>query len=80
MTLAEERELEVIKAGLTYVMADAHSKEPQWHARYPWVEDPAVLLNNRKVFEATFLRTEKQISKEPEWRKAYITQVHDMLN
>lgn len=35
MTLAEERELEVIKSGLTYVAADDHSEKPHWHTKYP---------------------------------------------
>lgn len=49
MTLAEERELEEIKDGLTYVAADDHSERPHWHAKYPWVEVPATLPNNRRV-------------------------------
>nr|XP_061826459.1 uncharacterized protein LOC133612783 [Nerophis lumbriciformis] len=80
MTLAEERELEVVKGGLTYVTEDNHSKEPHWHARYPWVEDPMSLPNNRKTAKATFLRTEKQLAKTPEWKVAYAAQVHDMID
>lgn len=79
MTLAEERELEVVREGLTYVTEDHHSKGSHWHAKYPWLEDPASLPNNRKAVEATFLRTEKQLSKEPEWKIAYAAQVHDMV-
>ncbi len=51
MTLAEERELEVVRSGLTYALVDDHSERPHWHARYPWVEDPATLPNNRKAVE-----------------------------
>ncbi|XP_058477623.1 uncharacterized protein LOC131448851 [Solea solea] len=80
MTLAEERELQVVKDGLTYVTGDAHSKEPHWHTRYPWVEDPDSLPNNKRTVEATFLRTEKQLAKEPEWKVAYTAQVHDMID
>ncbi|XP_033975580.1 uncharacterized protein LOC117473794 isoform X2 [Trematomus bernacchii] len=80
MTLAEERELEVVKDGLTYVMSDDHSREPHWHAKYPWLEDPASLPNNRGAVEATFLRTEKQLAKAPEWKSAYKAQVHDMVD
>lgn len=69
MTLSEEKELEIIRQGLTYVKADVHSPEPHWDIKYPWIEDPSSLPNNRKV-EATFLRTEKQLKKEPEWRPA----------
>lgn len=79
MTLAEERELEVIKSGLTYVAADDHSEKPHWHTKYPWVEDPATLPSNRSAVEATFLRTERQLAREPEWKAAYAAQVHEMV-
>ncbi len=71
MTLSEERELEIIRQGLTYVKADAHSQEPHWDTKYPWIEDPNNLPNNRNAVEATFLRTERQLKKEPEWRVVY---------
>lgn len=35
--------------------------------------------NNRNAVEATFLRTERHLKKEPEWYVAYTTQVHDMV-
>ncbi|KAB5567602.1 hypothetical protein PHYPO_G00234660 [Pangasianodon hypophthalmus] len=79
MTLSEERELEIIRKGLTYVKADAHSSEPHWDTKYPWIEDPVSLPDNRSAVEATFLRTEKQLKKEPEWRVAYGAQVHEMV-
>ncbi|KAI2651190.1 Ribosome-binding factor A [Labeo rohita] len=69
MTLAEERELEVVRSGLTYVTSDDYSKKPHWHARYPWIE--VTLPNNRRAVEMTFWRTEKQLSKEAEWKAAY---------
>ncbi|CAI5671305.1 unnamed protein product [Oreochromis niloticus] len=80
MTLAEEREMEIVRNGLNYSTGDDHSSEPHWHAKYPWVEDPAALPNNRKAVEATFIRTEMKLSKEPEWRTAYAAQVHEMVN
>lgn len=80
ITLAEETELEVVREGLTYVTADSHSNEPHWHTRYPWVEDPASLPNNIKAVEATFLRTERQLAKDPEWKVAYTPQVHNMVD
>ncbi|XP_070408825.1 uncharacterized protein [Nothobranchius furzeri] len=80
ITLAEEREMEIVRNGLTYSSGDDHSPEPHWHATYPWLEDPATLPNNKKAVEATFLRTEKQLSKEPEWKAAYSAQVHEMVN
>jgi len=79
MTLNEERELEVIKKGLTYVKADSHSEKPHWDTRYPWIQDPSSLPNNRSGVEATFMRTEKQLKKEPEWKIAYTAQVHEMV-
>lgn len=79
MTLSEERELEMIRQGLSYMKSDAHSQEPHWDTKYPWIEDPSSLPNNRSAVEATFLRTEKQLKKEPEWRAAYTTQVHEMV-
>lgn len=82
MTLAEERELEVVRIGLTYTLVDDHSERPHWHARYPWIEDPSTLPNNRKSDErwGLFLRTERQLAKELEWKAAYAAQVHDMVN
>lgn len=80
MTLAEEREMEIIRNGLTYVTGDDHSAEPHWHAKYPWTEDPNSLPNNKRAVEATFLRTEKQLSREPEWKEAYTSQVHEMVD
>ena len=59
MTLAEERELEIIKEGLTCVQGDSHTTSPHWDAKYPWTEDPASLPNNKGAVEATFLRTER---------------------
>ncbi len=79
MTLAEEKELEIIRNGLTYVKADSHSDRPHWDAKYPWIQDPASLPYNRSGVEATFLRTEKRLGRVPEWKKVYTAQVHDMV-
>ena len=35
MTLAEEREMEMVKDSLSYVDGDHHSPESHWHAKYP---------------------------------------------
>lgn len=80
MTLAEERELEVMRDGLTYVTEDGHSKEPHWHTKYPWLEDLVSLPNNKRAVEAMFLRTEKQLSKESEWKVAYTARMHNMVD
>ncbi|KAK7889795.1 hypothetical protein WMY93_025355 [Mugilogobius chulae] len=81
MTLAEEKELDLVRSGLTYVTGgDKHCKDPHWHSKYPWKENPATMPNNKRAVEATFLRTERQLSKEPDWKSAYATQVHEMVN
>ncbi|GAA6101821.1 uncharacterized protein LOC106611916 [Tachysurus ichikawai] len=79
MTRSEERELEIIRKGLTYIKADAHSGEPHWDTKYPWIQDPSSLPNNRSGVEATSLRTERQLKKEAEWKMAYTAQVHEMV-
>ncbi|KAL0165741.1 hypothetical protein M9458_037585, partial [Cirrhinus mrigala] len=79
ISLAEEKELEVIKAGLTFRERDAHSNQPHWDAKYPWKEDPVSLPNNRKAVEATFLRTEKRLMRDPLWKEVYLNQVHEMV-
>nr|XP_043874409.1 uncharacterized protein LOC122764147 isoform X1 [Solea senegalensis] len=79
MTLAEERELEIIKGGLTYKKGDAHTAAPHWDAKYPWTVDPASLPNNKGAVQACFLRMEKQLSREPDWKVAYATQINEMV-
>lgn len=78
ITLVQDKELEIIKQCLTYVKADDHSDVPHWDAKYPWVEDPTSLPNNKNGVEATFLRTEKRLRREPDWQTAYAAQVHEM--
>jgi len=63
MTLVEERELEIIREGLTYVEEDSHSRSPHWDTKYPWIQDPAILPCNRSGVESLFLRTEKQLKR-----------------
>lgn len=79
MTLAEEREFEIIKRGLAYKEDDAHTSTPHWDAKYPWTEDPASLPNNKRAVQACFLKMEKQLGKEPDWKVAYATQIHEMV-
>lgn len=76
MTLSKERALEVIRKGLTYVKADAHSSKPHWDTV---LVDRKPGLNNRSGGEAIFLRTEKRLKREPEWKTAYRAQVHEMV-
>lgn len=50
MTQSEERGLEIIRIGLSYIKADAHSCKPNWDTKYPWIEDP-VSPNNRNAIQ-----------------------------
>ena len=61
MSLAGERELEIIRGGLTFKLGDDHSDKPHWDARYPWREDPTTLPNNCKAVKAAFLKLEKRL-------------------
>lgn len=79
MSLADERELEIIKAGLTFREKDVHSDQSHWDMKYPWQEDPASLPNNRKAVEATFRRTEKRLNQDPTWKEAYTKQIHEII-
>lgn len=54
MTLAEERELQIIK-GLTYVKEDAHTPSPHWDTKYPWTIDPVSLPNNKGALRTCVL-------------------------
>ncbi|KAK5920107.1 hypothetical protein CgunFtcFv8_023947 [Champsocephalus gunnari] len=79
MTLAEERELDIIKAGLTYVRQDSHIASPHWDAKYLWTEDPTSLPNNKCAVEGTVLSTGKQLKQEPEWQAVDKAQEHKMV-
>lgn len=79
MSLADEWELEIIKAGLTFREKDMHSDQSHWETKYPWQDDPASLPNNHKAVEATFRRTEKRLNQDPTWREAYTKQIHEMI-
>lgn len=79
MSLADEKELEIIKAGLTFKERDNHSDQPHWDVKYPWKENSISLPNNRRAVEATFLRTEKRLMRDPLWKEAYMRQVHEMV-
>lgn len=59
MTLAEERELEVIKGGLTYKKGDDHTPAPHWDAKYPWTVHPASLPNKQRCSPGLFLKDGK---------------------
>lgn len=58
--MADEQELEIIKAGLTFREKDVHSDQSHWDTKYSWKEDPASLPHNCKAVEAMFRRIEKR--------------------
>lgn len=60
-------------------MGDEHADTTHWDVKYPWITDPACLPNNRSGVEATFLRSERRLQREPEWLAAYTAQVHEMV-
>lgn len=68
MSLTEKKKMKTVRNGLAYVNGYCPNPEPHWHAKYLWTKDLASLPNNRKAVEATFLRTEKQLAKDQEWR------------
>lgn len=47
--LAEERDLEIVRNGLTCMTGAHHCSGTvvHWHAKYPWAEDPRTMPNNR---------------------------------
>lgn len=49
MILSEERELDIIRQGLTCVKSDVYSQEPHWDTKYPRIEEPSSLPNNRNA-------------------------------
>lgn len=44
------------------------------------IMETTTVRNNKKPLEATFLRTEKKLAKEPEWKVAYAAQAHGMIH
>lgn len=80
MTLGEERDLELIRGCVTYVLADKHSSSPHWDASYPWKGDLSTLTDNERAVEATFRNTEKRLEKEPLWKAAYREQICERIS
>lgn len=68
MSLAEER---VIKMNEKYVV---NLLKIELAIQF---EDPASVPNSKRAVEAAFLRMEKQLAKDPEWRSAYSSLVVD---
>ena len=61
MTLKDERELEMIEKGLEF-----DPDKGRWQAEYPWIKDPSVLKDNRRVVMAKLRSTERRLEKDPE--------------
>ena len=81
MSLAEEKQMDIIHENLTFVEADEHSDQPHWDTSYPYCTDPATLPNNRSGAMGTFMNMEKRLEKESkEWRETYKGQVKDMVD
>ena len=74
MTLIEEKELKLIKKGLTF-----DSESGRWIAKYPWIKEPSTLPENRYVAYATLKSTERRIKKNPLHEETYQRQIDDML-
>ena len=75
MTLLEEKELKLIKAGLSF-----NSKSGRWMAEYPWLKDPSSLPENKHVAYARLKSTETRLEKTPLHAEIYKRQMDDMLD
>ena len=75
MTLLEERELDLIKKGLSF-----NSNLGRWVAKYPWIKEPSTLPENRYIAYATLKSTEKRLKKKPLHAETYKRQMDDMLD
>ncbi|XP_043233388.1 uncharacterized protein LOC122387340 [Amphibalanus amphitrite] len=74
-TLQEERELTLIKSGLTY-----DPEQRKFTVHYPWIRDPMKLPNNVKAAEANLRATERRLIKiGAPHAEAYNDQMQDML-
>ena len=75
-SIKEERELDMINAGLAY-----NKDKKIWTAEYPWVKDPKDLPNNVSAAVARMKSTEKRLSKlGPQYSALYDDQIKDMVN
>ena len=74
-TIHEERALELIKNNITF-------DKDYWIATYyPWKKSPYVLPNNHDDALKTWERTERQLSRDHQWKEVYTRYVIcDMLD
>ena len=70
-SLKEERELQLIEENLCF-------KGDYWEAKYPWIQDPDLLPDNRIAAEAMLRSTEKRLLKDPLHAKTYMSQIEEM--
>ena len=75
MTLKDERELEMIERGLEF-----DPDKGRWQAEYPWIKDPSMLKNNRRVVLAKLQSTERRLAKNPEYQVEYSKQIQELLD
>ena len=71
-TLKEEKEHQLIETNLVH-------KVDHWETKYPWIEDPQFLPNNRLAAEAMLFSTEQRLRRDPARAKTYQEQVVDMI-
>ena len=75
-TFQEEKELQLIRSGLTYKAGD--KGEPgRWFCRCPWVEDPATLPENKYIALATLSSIERSLNRN-NFRQIYAEQIEDL--
>ena len=75
MTLKDERELEMIEKGLEF-----DPDKGRWQAEYPWIKDPSVLKDNRRVVMAKLRSTERRLEKDPGYQVEYSQQIQELLD
>ena len=74
MTLAEEKEHELIKKGLVFV-----EQTGRWLAHYPWIKDPECLPDNKHFAHATLRSTERRLQRNSIHAETYQNQINDMV-
>ena len=76
MTLAEEKEYNVMKANVSF-----NSDSGRYCTKYPWTEDRKNLVYNETMAFAVMRSTERQLKRKgEEYSSMYTSQIHDMLD
>ena len=71
-TIKEQRELEMIESNREH-------NGDHWETTYPWIEDPALLIDNRRAAEAILRSTERRIMKNDILQDTFNTQMKDLV-